>query len=62
MITVTAVWGDWEFNERPSSNRTVHPTPGRNRPLVIQCSTPFTAGVLKDAFTKLGCSVTQEHS
>ena len=62
MITVTATWTDWEFSERPASNRTVHPTPDRDRPLVVECSTPFTAGVLKGVFERLGCRVTQGHS
>jgi len=60
MITVTAVWSDWTFPERPANNRTVHPTAGRDRPLVVQCSSPFTASIVAGIFERLGCTVTKE--
>jgi hypothetical protein len=58
MITLTATWGDWEFAERPPGKKTVHPTPGRDRPIIVECSSPFTAGVLKGIFNRLGMDVT----
>ena len=58
MITLTAVWADWEFSERPGKDKTVHPTEGRDRPLVVECQTPHTAAVMTGVFTRLGCTVT----
>jgi rhodanese-related sulfurtransferase len=62
MITVTAHWSDWQFSERPANNKTVHPTPGRDRPLVVHCTSPYTAAVITEAFTKIGCTVIREEA
>ena len=62
MIRVTAVWTDWVYDQRSRAfkEQTIHPTPGRDRPLVVDCSSPFTAGVMAGIFKRLGCNVEQE--
>jgi hypothetical protein len=62
MITLTAVWTDWEQPQADGTTKTVHPTPGRDRPLVVTCSTPFTAAALIGVLTRLGCTITREET
>lgn len=59
MSTVTAVWTDWEFEGRDPifKEKVIHPTPGRDRPLVVECSSPFTATIMAGIFKRLGCTV-----
>jgi rhodanese-related sulfurtransferase len=55
MITLTATWTEWK-----AGDKIVKPTPGRDRPIVVTCSTPFTAAILTGVLTRLGCDVTRE--
>lgn len=58
VITLTARWGPWKHhNDRTNQDVTVEPTPGRDRPIVIQCSSKATAENLSTVFRRIGCDV-----
>ena len=61
MVTVTAVWSDW-MSGQGSDARLVRPTPGRDRPIVVRCSSAFTAAIIAGVFDRLGCTTTREES
>jgi len=64
MVTVTARWTDWKFDNRGEQfqDKMIHPTPGRDRPLVVECSSWYTAGIIADILHRIGCTIEKEET